>query len=152
MTSLPSQKLGYDIDDIEHEFDRWQRERTNDSRKTFDEMLHENPFVEFWGRLGKIGGEGVEGGVKRDDEDVDDGEGGGGNVDMKVLAKNVDLSDMEKVLKVGLVLRDSSVSVLTPLYRMTSGISCLIMFLSNECAGLGYVFHTFLYLFCLVFS
>lgn len=64
-------------------------------------MLHENTFVEFWGRLGKIGGEGVEGGVKRDDDgDEDEGEGGGGNVDMKKLAKCVDITEVEKVLKV----------------------------------------------------
>ena len=64
-------------------------------------MLHENSFVEFWGRLGKVGGEGVEGGVTRDDGgDEDEGEGGGGNVDMKKLAKSVDITEMEKVLKV----------------------------------------------------
>lgn len=64
-------------------------------------MLHENSFVDFWGRLGKIGGEGVEGGVKRDDNgDEDEGEAGGGNVDMKKLAKSVDITEMEKVLKV----------------------------------------------------
>jgi heat shock protein 90kDa beta len=107
LTSLPSQKLGYDIDDMEREFDLWQRERTSEARKAFNEMLHENMFVEFWGRLGKIGGEGVEGGVKRDEIDEDDGEGGGGNVDMKALARNVDLSDMEKVLKVRLVAAET---------------------------------------------
>ena len=64
-------------------------------------MLHENSFVEFWGRLRKIGGDGAEGGVKRDgDSDEDEGEGGGGNVDMKKLAKSVDITEMEKVLKV----------------------------------------------------
>ncbi|KAI0322431.1 hypothetical protein OF83DRAFT_1093237, partial [Amylostereum chailletii] len=80
--------------------DRWQRERAHDARQAFDEMLRENSFVEFWGKLGKIGGEGVDGGVKRDDTiGEDDGEAGGGNVDMKVLAQSVDLRDMEKVLK-----------------------------------------------------
>jgi hypothetical protein len=66
-------------------------------------MLRENAFVDFWGRLGKLDGEGVEGGgVKRDEDGLeeDEGEAGGGNVDMKALAKTVDLSDMENVLKV----------------------------------------------------
>lgn len=63
-------------------------------------MLSENSFVEFWGRLGKLGGEGVDGGVKADDTGEDEGEGGGGKVDMKVLAKKVDLEEMEKVLRV----------------------------------------------------
>ncbi len=67
-------------------------------------MLTENAFVEFWGRLGKIGGEGVDGGVKADDLGEGEGEGGGGNVDMKVLAKNVDVGEMEKVLKASVEL------------------------------------------------
>ncbi|KAA1466486.1 HSP90-domain-containing protein [Dentipellis sp. KUC8613] len=100
LSSLPATKLGFRADDLEHEFNKWQRERTADARKAFDEMLHENSFVEFWGRLKQIGGEGAEGGVKRDDVvDEDEGEAGGGNVDMKALAKNVDITYMEKVLK-----------------------------------------------------
>lgn len=60
-------------------------------------MLRENAFVEFWGRLGKIGGRGVDDGIKADDlgEDAD-----GDRVDMKELAKHVDLKEMVKVLKV----------------------------------------------------
>ncbi|KAL0949962.1 hypothetical protein HGRIS_009982 [Hohenbuehelia grisea] len=99
MSSLPVTKLGMDVDQLEAEFDRWQRRRTQEARKAFDEMLSENSFVEFWGRLGKIGGEGVEGGVKADELGEDEGEGGGGKVDMKVLAKSVDVEDMEKVLR-----------------------------------------------------
>ena len=100
LSSMPVTKLGFDISGLEEEFDKWQRQRTHDARMAFDEMLHENSFVEFWGRLGKIGGEGVEGGVKRDDMGLEDeGEAGGGNVDMKTLAKNVDIGDVEKVLK-----------------------------------------------------
>jgi hypothetical protein len=30
-------------------------------------MLGESLFIELWGRLGKIGGEGVEGGIKAND-------------------------------------------------------------------------------------
>jgi len=92
-------KLGYEAGQLEHEYEKWQRERTNESRHAFNEMLGENAFVEFWGRLGKIGGEGVDGGVAADDIGEDEGEGGGGKVDMKVLAKNVDLKEMERVLK-----------------------------------------------------
>ncbi|KAI0036739.1 hypothetical protein K488DRAFT_40430 [Vararia minispora EC-137] len=99
-SSLPVKKLGYDKRAVEDAFARWQRERAHAARLGFDEMLHENAFVEFWGRLGKIGGDGIDGGVKRDDEGLEDeGEAGGGNVDMKALARTVDLSDMEKVLK-----------------------------------------------------
>ncbi|GLB33792.1 putative FF domain containing protein [Lyophyllum shimeji] len=99
LSSPPVVKLGYDARSLQEHFDKWQRERTQESRRAFDEMLAENSFVEFWGRLKKIGGEGVDGGVKADDMEGDEGEGGGGTVDMKALAKNVDLADMEKVLK-----------------------------------------------------
>ncbi|KAG6919444.1 hypothetical protein DXG01_006327 [Tephrocybe rancida] len=99
LSSPPVVKLGYDTRGLQQNFDKWQRERTSESRKAFDEMLGENSFVEFWGRLGKIGGEGVDGGVKADEAEGDEGEGGGGKVDMKVLAKNVDVGEVEKVLK-----------------------------------------------------
>ena len=101
LSSLPATKLGFDVDKLENEFDRWQRTRTTEARKAFDDMLVENSFVEFWGRLNKIGGEGADGGVQRDDDGhEDEGEGGGGNVDMKKLAKSVDITEIEKVLKV----------------------------------------------------
>lgn len=92
-------KLGYNADGLGREYERWQRERATEARQAFNEMLGENAFVEFWGRLGKIGGEGVDGGVAADDLGEDEGEGGGGKVDMKTLAKNVDLKEMERVLK-----------------------------------------------------
>ncbi|KAF8639823.1 hypothetical protein AX17_001079 [Amanita inopinata Kibby_2008] len=99
LSSLPTKALGYEVSELEQEYRKWQRERFHDCRRAFDEMLSENSFVEFWGRLGKMGGEGVDGGVKADDMGEGEGEGGGGAVDMKVLARNVDINDMEKVLK-----------------------------------------------------
>lgn len=98
--SLPATKLGLDPRELEREFDKWQRERNSDARKAFDEMLTENAFVEFWGRLGKMDGEGADGGVAAEELGEDEGEGFGGKVDMKVLAKNVDMEDIVKVLKV----------------------------------------------------
>ncbi|KEP47419.1 WW domain protein [Rhizoctonia solani 123E] len=128
--SLPAVKLGFVTDDLDKEgpgdekdigddqddapknqgrlnqgladeYARWQRTKVTEARLAFDALLGENSFVEFWGRLAKIGGEGVGGGVPVDEEDEEneDGEGGGGKVDMKALAKNVDVSEMEKVLK-----------------------------------------------------
>ncbi|KXN90242.1 Endoplasmin [Leucoagaricus sp. SymC.cos] len=97
--SLPVTKLGFGIHELEREYNKWQRERTTAARAAFDEMLTENSFVEFWGRLSKIGGDGVDGGVKADDMGEDEGEGGGGKVDMKVLAKKIDLAEMDKVLR-----------------------------------------------------
>ncbi|TFK75925.1 HSP90-domain-containing protein [Pluteus cervinus] len=99
ITSAPVARLGFSVRTLEDEYDKWQRERSHAARKAFDEMLAENSFVEFWGRLKQIGGEGVDGGVKADEEDGDEGEGGGGKVDMKSLAKSVDVGEVVKVLK-----------------------------------------------------
>jgi heat shock protein beta len=103
LDSLPATKLGFDVKRLEREFERRQQDRTVKAQAEFNQMLSENPFVEFWGRLGKLGGEGVDGGVKADDLGEDEGEGGGGTVDMKALAKTVDVGEMEKVLTVSRV-------------------------------------------------
>lgn len=97
LTSLPVTKLGFDVHKLEDEYERWQRERTHEARLAFDQMLSENSFVEFWGRLGKIGGKGIDESIKIDDlgEDAEEEQ-----VDMKALAKNVDLKEMIKVLQV----------------------------------------------------
>jgi hypothetical protein len=86
LSSLPVTKLQLDVRSLEQQFDEWQRERTEEARKAFDEMLNENAFIEFWGRLGKIGGKGVDSGISTDDIEED-----GNNVDMKELAKTVDV-------------------------------------------------------------
>ncbi|KAI5893292.1 uncharacterized protein SCHCODRAFT_02574650 [Schizophyllum commune H4-8] len=97
--SQPVTKLGLSLDALQDEFERWQRERTTAARAAFDEMMGENAFVEFWGRLGKIGGEGVDGFVKADEMPEGEGEFGGGTVDMKNLARNVDVREIVKVIK-----------------------------------------------------
>jgi hypothetical protein len=99
LSSLPATKLGFNERDVEHEFERWQRERNVEARKAFDEMMGENSFVEFWGRLGKIGGAGVDSSIHNDDIGEEEGEGGE-RVDMKQLAKGVDVKEILKVLKV----------------------------------------------------
>lgn len=122
---------------LQQEFEKWQRERTHASRKAFDQMLSENSFVEFWGRLGKIGGEGVDGGVKADEDDAES-EGLGTKVDMKVLAKNVDVEEMEKVLRVSPVNSYKN-SRLNLLFRTTSVTSYSIILRNSGSSGLEYV-------------
>ncbi|KAF7793686.1 hypothetical protein EIP86_004801 [Pleurotus ostreatoroseus] len=101
VASLPVTKLGFDIRQVELEYERWMRERNQEARRAFDEMLSENAFVEFWGRLGKIGGKGVDESIKGDDIGEDSEEG---IVDMKALAKTVDLKEIVKVLRVRRIL------------------------------------------------
>ncbi|KAF8175377.1 hypothetical protein BJ912DRAFT_1024508 [Pholiota molesta] len=90
LSSAPATRLG---------FKEEQRERTSAARIAFDEMMSENAFVEFWGRLGKIGGEGVSDGLKIGGEDIGEAGEEDEKVDMKALAKSVDIREMEKVLK-----------------------------------------------------
>lgn len=98
LSSTAVHKLGYDTDQLEADFVKWQRERTNASRVAFDSMLEENSFVEFWGRLSKLGAEGLGHNLQIEGDDI--GENDEEKVDMKALAKNVDIREMEKVLKV----------------------------------------------------
>lgn len=79
--------------------------------------MRENAFIEFWGRVGKMGviedeekerlGKMVftadaDGGEKAtaDPDEIGEGEGGGGRADLKNLAKGIDVREMERVLKV----------------------------------------------------
>jgi len=101
LSSAPVTKLGYDQSQLEREYTKWQRERNTAARIAFDQMLSENSFVEFWGRLGKLGTEALANDLKIEDDDL--GEDSEQKVDMKTLAKNVDIHEMEKVLKVRLV-------------------------------------------------
>ena len=134
VTSLPATKLGFDIERAEDEFKAWQRERTHQARLAFDQMLSENAFVEFWGRLGKIGGKGVDEGIKADDlgDDAEEEQ-----VDMKALAKNVDLQEMVKVLQVGAARAEANLA--DAAVRTTSAISSLTTSRSCASSGCGWV-------------
>lgn len=118
LSALPTTKLGFDIGRLEDEYEKWQRLRTQEARRAFDEMLNENAFVEFWGRLGKIGGKGVDESIKADDIGEDTEE----LVDMKNLAKTVDLKEMVKVLKVPVPLFRSKILSWHIPYRETNDI------------------------------
>jgi hypothetical protein len=98
-------RLGYDVRQLEDEFSRWQRTRNTEARQAFDEMLQENTFVEFWGRLSKMSDVKLDQGLQVANEDIgEDDEEGQNKVDMKALAKTVDIGEMVKVLKVSFLL------------------------------------------------
>jgi hypothetical protein len=102
LSSAPVVRLGFEPEQVKREFSNWQRDRTTHARKAFDEMLTENSFVEFWGRLGKMDENVLESYVKVEGDDI--GEVDDDKVDMKTLAKHINVGEMEKVLKVGIVL------------------------------------------------
>lgn len=140
MLSAPVSRLAFHTNQVEAEFEKWQRERTTSARKAFDEMMSENAFVEFWGRLGKIGGQTVSDGLKLDGEDIGEAGEEEEKVDMKSLAKTVDLKEMEKVLKVcPLMLLPYAKRILMVRSRTTNDISCSITYLIKEKDGFEYV-------------
>jgi len=99
-------------------------------------MMGENSFVEFWGRLGKIGGAGVDSSIQNDDigeEDNEDGE----RVDMKKLAKAVDVKEIVKVLKVWYACLVFPSGGGSPSSRATNAISFSIMSQSRGRDGSG---------------
>ena len=124
-------KLGLDARRLEAEFRSWQQDRFVVARQAFDAMLTENSFVDFWGRLRKMANE-VDNHLKIEDDDI--GEIEDEKVDMKTLAKGVDLHDVAKVLKVGYSTCCSLFSV-EMFFRMTNDIMCLTTFLNSENSG-----------------
>lgn len=107
-SSLPAQKLGLDTNmdpdaqKLEKEYNRWRAARRERAVREFQEMLDENSFVEFWGRIRKMGvTNNGDMQVEIDDEDLE-GENGGdrGKIDLKALAKSVNVQEIERVLKV----------------------------------------------------
>lgn len=105
-TSFPAQKLGLDnnSDALRSEYEDWARARAIQAERDFQEMLYENAFVEFWGRVRKMQESG-DGGMKVEvnDEDLAGEERGDDDreqADLKTLARSVDVQEIERVLKV----------------------------------------------------
>ena len=91
-----------DAQKLEKEYNRWRAARRERAVREFQEMLDENSFVEFWGRIRKMGvTNNGDMQVEIDDEDLE-GENGGdsGKIDLKALAKSVNVQEIERVLKV----------------------------------------------------
>lgn len=105
-TSLPAQKLRLhdNSEALAQEYSTWRAIRKAQATRDFQEMLDENAFVEFWGRVRKMSEE-KEGGMKVEvgAEDLageEEEEGENGKIDLKALAKSVDVREIERVLKV----------------------------------------------------
>jgi hypothetical protein len=68
-------------------------------------MMGENSFVEFWGRLSKMKEVTLGQGLQITSEDIGEEDEEGNKIDMKALAKTVDIGEMVKVLKVSCEVR-----------------------------------------------
>ena len=78
---------------LEAEFDAWDQWRHAQARREFQDMLRENAFVDFWGRLQKRD-KGEADTVEADDEDDE-----GTMVSLLDMASQLDIQAMESVLK-----------------------------------------------------
>jgi transcription elongation regulator 1 len=94
-------RLGLQGSALEDRFKAWHRTREAEARREFDEMLGENSFVEFWGRMRKKKLD--EGALKVAADEMEEGEGlgEGGAADLTALAKQIDLDEIKSVLRVG---------------------------------------------------
>jgi transcription elongation regulator 1 len=91
------------VEQLEEAYHSWQRRRRTLAESDFMDLMRESGFVDFWGRMRK------EQEAKKEDRDVLDDEVANGeeegatDVDLKQMAKTVDLKEIHAVLKVGSV-------------------------------------------------
>lgn len=93
-------RLGLQGQALEDRFKAWHRTRQTEARGEFEQMLGENSFVEFWGRMRKkkLDEEALK--VEADEMDEGEGLGEGGAADLTALAKQIDLNEIKSVLRV----------------------------------------------------
>ncbi|WVW83765.1 hypothetical protein I302_105786 [Kwoniella bestiolae CBS 10118] len=97
-------RLGLQGDNLENQWKSWLRSKESDGRKEFDEMLGENSFIEFWGKMRKKTLDEGAMGVKRDDqfaeaEGMDEEEEEEGKKDITDMARQIDLNEIKSVLR-----------------------------------------------------
>lgn len=88
-------RLGLDARGLEERYDQWIQLRETKARAEFVELLNENKFVDFWGRMRNK--EIDEDASKIKDEEMEDEEGGKGN--MVDLAQKIDLGEIKTILR-----------------------------------------------------
>ncbi|WVQ99287.1 hypothetical protein IAU59_006419 [Kwoniella sp. CBS 9459] len=95
-------RLGLQGDALEDRWKAWMRTRETFARGEFDQMLGENSFVEFWGKMRKKTLDENALAVKRDDQ-FEEAEGidvpGEEANDITKLARQIDLGEIKSVLR-----------------------------------------------------
>jgi transcription elongation regulator 1 len=85
---------------LEDRWNAWHRTTETAARQSFDEMLGENSFVEFWGKMRKktLDEKALE--VKEEDEmEEGEGMGEGGSADLTAMGRQIDLEEIKAVLR-----------------------------------------------------
>ncbi|BEI87779.1 uncharacterized protein CcaverHIS019_0104970 [Cutaneotrichosporon cavernicola] len=87
------QRLGLGAAALEERFNAWRRARETVARAEFYDLLRENNFVEFWGRMRNKVLDDAATKVKQDEDEVEEG------MDVTALAKQVDLAEIKAILR-----------------------------------------------------
>ena len=86
---------------LEDRWNAWKRTQETSARASFDEMLGENSFVEFWGKMRKKTLDEKALAVKEEDEmEEGEGMGDGGGADLTAMGRQIDLEEIKSVLRV----------------------------------------------------
>lgn len=93
------QRAGLDVHSLEDRWNAWKRQREIEARAEFDQMLGENSFVDFWGKMRKKQTDEAAAKVMKDQEEEEDAEEDQER-DMADLAQQIDLKEVKAVLKV----------------------------------------------------
>ena len=96
-------RMGMSKNGIKRLFEDWSRRRYAQARKDFDDLLAESNFVEYWGRLkqealGKD--EDRARGLLGNDDDGDENTNMEDAVDLKTMAAQIDMKELQAVLRV----------------------------------------------------
>ena len=86
---------------LEDRWNAWKRTLETSARASFDEMLGENSFIEFWGKMRKKTLDEKALAVKEEDEmEEGEGMGDGGAADLTAMGRQIDLEEIKSVLRV----------------------------------------------------
>ncbi|PWN50593.1 hypothetical protein IE53DRAFT_368777 [Violaceomyces palustris] len=80
---------------LRREYRDWVRLRYERAKKEFHEMLKENSFIDFWGRMKKEKSKAEDADKEEEEEDEDEEE----EVDLIEMARKVDLEDITSILR-----------------------------------------------------
>lgn len=93
------QRAGLDVHSLEDRWNTWKRHRETEARTEFNQMLGENSFVDFWGKMRKKQTDEAAAKVMKDQEDEEDAEEEQDR-DLSELAQQIDLKEVKAVLRV----------------------------------------------------
>ena len=123
---------------LEDRWNAWKRVKEQEARRGFDELLSENSFVEFWGKMRKKVLDEAALKIKEEDElEEGEGMGEGGSADLTAMGRQIDLEEIKAILRV----RNTVLTCVDLAdHSVIRGIDSLTTSLNNGKNGYGYAF------------